>query len=184
MRVVGGSLRGRKLKSPPGRILRPTSDRIRESIFDLLGPERATGRRALDLFAGTGALGIEALSRGYETAVFVENNPRALELIRGNIDLAGLADRAQVRSGDVFQYLKNPGDSRSFDLVLLDPPYGKGLAEKAMEALAGSGLPGERSVVVCETEHGVDLPDRFGNLALEKHRKYGDTAVHLYVVDN
>jgi len=183
MRVVGGSLRGRSLKSPPGRKLRPTSDRIRESIFDLLGPG-PPGAKVLDLFAGTGALGIEALSRGCQLGVFVEQDRTALGLIRDNLTACELSDRARVEVRDVFQFLQRLHAAAPFDLVLLDPPYRQDLALRALQQLAADHWTSQQGVVVCEAEKELELPDQIGGLTRTKHKHYGDTSVHVYVVDN
>ncbi len=180
MRVVGGMLRGRRLATPAGRAIRPTSDRIRESIFDLLGVGFSCAA-VLDLFAGTGALGIEALSRGCESAVFVERDNLALALIRSNIEKCGLADRCRVVGRDVVAYLKTFNHDAGVDLVLVDPPYRMGLVQKTLELLGQGERLAVAGRVVCETESGLELPEKTGNLAQIKSRAYGDTAITLFV---
>lgn len=125
MRVVGGSARGRRLQAPPGRSVRPTSDRVREAIFDILSSLGAVeGASVVDLFAGSGALGIEALSRGANAATFIERDPKAVASVRANLAATGTADRAEVVGADVVAWLEGPGAARRFDLALCDPPYG------------------------------------------------------------
>jgi 16S rRNA (guanine(966)-N(2))-methyltransferase RsmD len=135
----------------------------------------------LDLFAGTGALGIEALSRGYQHAVFVESNREAYLLTEENIRRCQLEDRARVVKMDVFRYLESEIED-TFDLVLFDPPYDKNLAIKTLNRLASwSGLSDDCHLV-CEAERDVELPEVVGNLARLKHRLYGGTSVHIYSI--
>ncbi len=180
MRVVGGEARGRRLKAPPSDRIRPTSDRIRETIFDLLGPEGFQGS-VLDLFAGTGALGIEALSRGCQTCVFVESDRVAGGLIRENLARCGYQGRCRVEAQDVFRFLEVLDAAAPFSLVLLDPPYKKQLALETLERLAGSRWLRDDGRIVCEGERDLDLPERVEMFERAKHRRYGDTSVHLYV---
>lgn len=180
MRIVGGDSRGRRLKPPPSDRIRPTSDRIREAIFDLLGPGPYSGS-VLDLFAGTGALGLEALSRGFETAVFVEKDRVALGIIRENLARCGYEGRVRVEEKDVLHFLKVLDAAAPFALVLLDPPYKKQLVQKTLERLAGSRWVQDDGTIVCETERDLELPGRVEMLERVKHKRYGDTAVHLYV---
>jgi 16S rRNA (guanine966-N2)-methyltransferase len=179
MRVVGGILRGRRLATPAGRAIRPTSDRIRESIFDLLGVGFSCSV-VWDLFAGTGAMGIEALSRGCESAVFVERDKQALELIRINLEKCGLADHCRVIGRDVMAFLKTSERETGADLVLVDPPYHKGLAAKTLESLGCNEQIEAGGRIVCETESSVELPEKAGNLKQIKQKVYGDTTITLY----
>lgn len=183
MRVVGGEARGRRLQAPPSDRIRPTSDRTREAIFDLLGPpgeERGFRGGVLDLFAGTGALGIEALSRGFETAVFVERDRVARGLIRENLSRCGYQDRCRVEAQDVFRFLKVLDAAAPFALVLLDPPYGKQLVLRCLQHLARSRWVAEDARIVCEGERDLELPGNVDVFGRSKHKRYGDTSVHLY----
>lgn len=179
MRVVGGALRGRKLAAPRGRAVRPTSDRVRESIFDLLGVHFGCGR-VLDLYAGTGALGVEALSRGCQSAVFVERSRAAVELIVSNLKNCELTDRGRVVSREVIAFLKSSEPDCAADLVLIDPPYGKGLVPKTLRLIESGGWLAAAGVVVCETEAGLQLPEQTDALERLKQRVYGDTAISLF----
>lgn len=180
MRIIGGTSRGLHL-APVGSgdekaHLRPTSDRVRESIFNLLinggyGNPLA-GARVLDVFAGTGALGLEALSRGAERAVFVENGPTALAILRRNIGLMRAEDRCEVLRRDALKPGLPPG--AGFDLIFLDPPYGKQMGETALTALAEWLVPG--ALVVWEERTAQLSPAGFDLL---DQRKYGDTTVTL-----
>jgi 16S rRNA (guanine966-N2)-methyltransferase len=184
MRIVGGDARGRRLKAPPSERIRPTSDRIREAIFDLLGPsgegQRYSGS-VLDLFAGTGALGLEALSRGFETGVFVERDRIALGLIRENLARCGYENRCRVEEKEVLRFLGVLDAAAPFGLVLLDPPYKKQLVAGVLERLAGSRWVTDDGWVVCEGERDLKLPERVGAFERVKHKRYGDTSVHVYV---
>ncbi len=182
MRVVGGSLRGRPLQAPPDRSLRPTAERTRESLFDLLtqgravgGEDAVAGARVLDAFAGTGALGIEALSRGAASAVFLEKSAQACELIRRNLKALDLADRARVQQGDA---LHPPPVRAPVDLCLLDPPYGAGLEAAALTALAGAGWLGPESLVALElaAKETLELPEGWTSL---DERRYGRARILL-----
>ncbi len=180
MRIVGGTLKGKRLEAPEGRALRPTSDRARESLFNLLtqgriasavagGGNPLIGARVLDAFAGTGALGIEALSRGAERAFFMEMNAEALAILRQNLKHCGLEGQAQVIPCDVTQA---PGTAEPCGIVLADPPYGRDLAEPALGALAKAGWIGPGSLVVMESERGETLSPPEGFEELDR-RRYG-----------
>lgn len=177
MRVVGGTFRGRALAAPQHEGLRPTSDRVRESVFNILahGIEDFSieGVRVIDLFAGTGALGIEALSRGAGYCLFVEEAPEARALIRTNVEAMGLTGKTRIFRRDATD-LGPAGNMERYGLAFLDPPYGKGLGEKALSVLCDGAwlLPG--AVVVLEERESaaVTLPDGFAEI---DRRSWGDT---------
>jgi 16S rRNA (guanine966-N2)-methyltransferase len=169
MRVVAGSARGRRLAVPPGDAVRPTADRVREATFNALGSLGAVeGATVLDLFAGSGAMGIEALSRGAAAATFVDRDPKALAVVRANLDATGLAGPATVVRADAFRWL--PGAGR-FDLAVLDPPYA---TDDGSWAELLTTLDAE--VVVAESDREVPLPERWGIL---RSRSYGGSVVVL-----
>jgi 16S rRNA (guanine966-N2)-methyltransferase len=175
MRVIAGTYGGRTLKAPPGSATRPTSDRVREALFSILGA-RVQGARVLDLFAGSGALGIEALSRGASSAVFVDDAPAAVKAIRGNLDALGAG--AQVRRADALRFLGGASaDAAQYDLLFLDPPYrlADRLAGGLSEAIPAVLAPG--AVAVAESDRRAPLA-----LALPLHdeRRYGDTLIRIY----
>ena len=147
MRVITGSARGRRLKELEGMETRPTTDRVKEGLFSALQCD-IEGRRVLDLFAGTGQLGIECLSRGAAFAVFVDRREDAAQLVRENLTLTGLRDRARVVRGDSLEYLRTAREK--FDLVLLDPPYQAGLLEPALEMLAAFDILNQHGIIVAE----------------------------------
>lgn len=178
MRIVAGAFRGRRLNTPKGLKTRPTSDRVREAIFNIIAPHLA-GARVLDLFAGTGAMGLEALSRGAESAVFVDESSDAVRLIRSNVTLCGVEDRTRIVQGSVEQALKricSAGDL--FDVIFLDPPYGKGYVEKALPHAAAAA----RLEALAVAEHHVKdvLPESAGGWARFRERRYGDTVISFF----
>jgi 16S rRNA (guanine966-N2)-methyltransferase len=179
VRIIAGRFRGRALaalgKGDAGAHLRPTSDRVRESLFSVLtGLGAIDGARVLDLFAGTGALGLEALSRGASHVTMVENGRVALGLIARNIALTGSAEETTVIRRDAAKPGANPGPA--CDLVFLDPPYGRGLGEKALAAARAGGWIAPGALVVWEESAAIPAPEGF---AVQDSRKYGDTFVTL-----
>ena len=169
VRVVAGSAGGRRLAAPPGEAVRPTADRVREATFNALGSLGAVeGATVLDLFAGSGAMGIEALSRGAASATFVDRDPKALAAVRANLDATGLADRATVVRADAARWLAGAG---RFDLAVLDPPYA---TDDAMWAQLLGALDAE--VAVLESDRQVSLPGGWGIL---RSRSYGGSVVVL-----
>src|SRR5438067_7127450 len=176
MRVVGGRLKGRSLASPASREIRPTADRLRESLFNILMHaygDPVDGARVLDLFAGTGALGIEAISRGATFALFVDNGTEARALLRNNIEALGLGGVTKVFRRDATD-LGPAHPVEPFSLVFLDPPYGKGLAEKALASLRDGGWLTAGALLVVEEAKaaGFVAPDGFEEL---QRRPYDDT---------
>ena len=181
MRVIAGSFGGRRLKAPRGRGTRPTSDRVREALFMALEP--LADLKVVDLFAGSGALGIEALSRGAAFVDFVESDPAARSVLSENLAALGVTDRGRVWPLTLPRGLARLGAAlAAADLVLADPPYGGGPARETMRAL---GLPGRLRVgarVVLEHHAKDELPERCGDLARARERRYGETAVSTYQV--
>lgn len=179
MRIVGGRLRGRALHAPKSVAIRPTSDRVRESIFNVLahGTLSATldDARVIDLFSGTGALGIESLSRGAKFCLFVESDPTARGLIRSNVETFALTGVCKIFRRDACD-LGPIGTMSSFDIAFLDPPYGKGLAERALASLRDGGWLSADAVVVVEESDSAEVTDVAGFDHLDR-RVYGDTQV-------
>ena len=175
MRIVGGSLRGRRLRSPAGVRVRPTGERVREALFDILlhgGMARPLdGARVVDLFAGTGALGLEALSRGAALLTAVESEADVRGVLRANIEALGCADRATAIAADATRL---PLAATTCDLALLDPPYRSGLAPPALGALAEGGWLDDQATIV--VEHGADDPfEPPAALKVQDQRRYGRT---------
>lgn len=183
LRIVGGEARGRRLRSLPDRGTRPTADRVKEALFNIVAAE-VPGSRVLDLFAGTGNLGLEALSRGAARAVFVDAAPRCRGVIEANLRDLGFLGRAAVITGDAVAVVSALGKrAERFDLVFIDPPYGKGLVLPALEAVAAGGLAAPGARVVAEHAAREALPERVGTLLRRDVRRYGDTALSFYAPD-
>ena len=179
MRVIAGEARGRKLLSVPGQATRPITDRVKESLFNILGG-RVVNALFLDLFAGTGSVGIEALSRGAHRAVFVERNRQALKVIAENLKMTGLAGRAQVVNSDVFKFLKRELDER-FDIIYIAPPQYKGLWARTLLALDGRELLANEGLIVTQIHPKEFVPlDLLKSLQLADQRKYGSTLLCFY----
>lgn len=166
MRIIAGEFGGRRLKPPAGRRIRPTADRVREAWFSILGPE-LRGATVLDLFAGSGALGLEALSRGARRVTFVESAPRSLAALRANIATLGVEDRCTVHRGDVWRFVRRLGDAAVFDVVLADPPYSTDFAARLVQHFRERPLA--RILVV---EHRAATP-----IEGDDTRRYGDIAL-------
>jgi 16S rRNA (guanine966-N2)-methyltransferase len=178
MRVIAGEAKGRRLKMVPGSATRPIGERVKEALFAILG-DRVVDAAFLDLFAGTGSVGIEALSRGARWAVFVDQGKRAIATIKDNLDHTDLADRARVVRADAFSFLKR-GDLEPFDLIYVAPPQYRGLWAKTLHALDGSGLLAPGGLVVAQIH-----PKEYRDLSLEtlnatERRQYGSTVLCFY----
>lgn len=177
VRIVGGSLGGRVLRAPAGAATRPTSEKVREAVFAILGS--VADAHVLDLFAGTGALGIEALSRGARHVTFVDSARPAIAAIRGNLRALGVDDRATVIAGDAITAARQ-APAAPWQLVFVDPPYRSDLAVRAVTALPEAHLaPG--AVIVIEHDRHNAPPDPLGSLLRTDQRRYGDTLISFFV---
>ena len=175
MRVITGSARGRKLNTLEGNDVRPTTDRVKEAVFSIIQFE-IEGRRVLDLFSGSGQLGIEALSRGAEAAVFVDNSPASIKVIRDNIDKTGFSDRSSVIPADAMMYISSCKER--FDIAFLDPPYGNKMIDAVLPYLVRVMKKG--GVIICETSYGEELPEEAAPFVKTRTYKYGKTLITLY----
>jgi 16S rRNA (guanine966-N2)-methyltransferase len=183
MRISAGEHRGRRLQSPKGSKTRPTSDLLRQAVFNVLG-DRVQGARVLDLFAGTGALGLEALSRGAATATFVERDPAALESLRANLAALNLTARAWVRVGEVVPVLARlQRAGEMFDCVFLDPPYQGDLAARCIETLAPGALLSDNALLVAQIFHKTALPECAGVLRQTGRRRYGESILVFFTTE-
>ena len=176
MRVITGSARGRKLVAPAGQDVRPTSALVKEAIFSAIQFE-IEGARVLDLFAGSGQLGIEALSRGARECVFVENAKESLAVLRSNLASTGPWGGARVVASDALNFLRGYS-GQAFDIVLLDPPYASGIIVECLRLIAGQ--MSERGVIICETDERTQPPGEVGAFTLKKQYRYGKTYVYHY----
>ena len=177
MRVITGSARGRRLKELEGMETRPTTDRVKEGLFSALQFD-IEGRRVLDLFAGTGQLGIECLSRGAASAVFVDRRADAVKLIRENLRLTELEDRARVVAGDSMEYLKSIREP--FDIIFLDPPYAAGLLERAIAHIAKFDILAPHGIIAAEHPADRVLPALAPPYRVHRTYRYGKIALTLY----
>ncbi len=178
MKIVSGTYGGRPLKTLEGKTTRPTSDKVRGAMFNMIGPY-FDGGRVLDLYAGSGGLSIEAVSRGMEQAVLVEKDHRAQAIIASNIQMTKESHKFQLLKMEAHQALGQL--QGTFDLVFLDPPYAKEQIVADIEALAERDLLGEEVMVVCETDKAVDLPEEIACLGIWKEKIYGISKVTVYV---
>ncbi len=182
MRVISGEAKGRRLKAPTGDRIRPTADRVKETLFDIL-EERVRNARVLDLFAGTGSLGIEALSRGARSVLFVDAAGEAVRLISDNLERTEMGSRAEVwksKALSAIARLKKLG--YQFAIVLLDPPYGYacGQIETLLRRICLADILSRRGLIVIEHDKRTELPDRFGSMERLDQRRFGDTMVSFY----
>lgn len=182
MRVIAGEAKGRRLKLVSGSSTRPIGERVKEALFSILG-DRVVGARFLDLYAGTGSVGIEALSRGARAAVFVDRQRQAVSTIRGNLALTGLKDRAQVVSGEALSFLRRE-DLEPFDLIYVAPPQYKGLWAKTLLALDAADLlvPGGLVMVQIHPKEYQEL--ELSSLEMVDQRKYGSTMLCFYAASS
>ena len=181
LRIIAGAWRGRGIEVPPGKVIRPTSDRVREALFNRLAHAftaegfRLGGTRVVDVFAGTGALGLEALSRGAAQAVFLDRNPEAVALIKRNVAKLSAEDRATIMNADGANL---PRAATPCDLAFLDPPYGEGLIEPALLSLARQAWLKPGALVTAETDAEEPAPAASGFLLLDR-RVYGRVAISI-----
>lgn len=178
MRVITGTARGRKLKDLPGLDTRPTTDKVKESIFNIVQFD-VEGRRVLDLFAGTGQLGIEALSRGAEKCVFVDQSRAAAKVVAENLETTGFSSAARVVQADALSFLSSCRER--FGLAFLDPPYDTELLEKALFRMAEIDIMTENGIIVCESRAEKVLPDLPAPYEKGREYRYGKIKLTLYV---
>jgi len=185
MRVISGSARGRRLKELPGMDTRPTTDKVKESLFNIIQFD-VEGRRALDLFGGTGQLGIEALSRGAARCTFVDMSRQAADVIRDNLKTVGFSELASVHQGDAVAFLA--GCREKFDLIFLDPPYQSQLLERCLQEITKFDILSEHGIMICESAVETQLPEpdapyekgreyRYGKIKLTVYHRQGSVAL-------
>ncbi len=175
MRVITGSARGCRLQTLEGNDVRPTTERVKEAMFSAIQFD-IEGRRVLDLFAGSGQLGIEALSRGAENAVFIDNSNKSLDVVRRNLTAARLDDKAKVINTDFASYLSMTPDR--FDIVFIDPPYSTGMVEQALSLIPR--VMSEYGIIICEHPCDEQLPDSIDGFSIHKFYKFGKLAFSIY----
>lgn len=182
MRIIGGKCRSLPLKTPKGLHTRPTTDRIKETLFNMINP-RLPGSRFLDLFAGSGGIGLEAISRGADFSVFVENNRDAIRCIEENLVFTGLAQQSMLLKSDVLTAIERLNGGKSFDLIFMDPPYGQGHEKKVLEKLKGTTLLGEDTLIIVEADLSTDF-SYLEDLGYEmiRYKKY-KTNAHVFIME-
>jgi 16S rRNA (guanine966-N2)-methyltransferase len=180
VRVISGTARGRSIKAVPGMGTRPTTDKVKEAVFSMIGPY-FDGGQALDLFAGTGGLAIEALSRGMDRAVFIDMDKKSIDVIRDNLAVTGFTGQAEVYRNEAVRALKAMGkrDVR-FDLVFLDPPYRMKNIGELMLMMEEQGLLNAGATVLAEHDSGHRYDDVYGPFTARRRAEYGDTAITIY----
>lgn len=178
MRVITGKARGRRLITLTGDEVRPTTDKVKESVFSVI-QFQVEGRMFLDLFAGSGQMGIEALSRGAKGAYFLDMRRDAVSVIRKNLEAVSLTEGAEVRCADSLTFLRSC--SQKFDVAFVDPPYNKGIAAKALELLPA--VMNKGGIIVAETADGEELPEQVGDFKLDRTYRYGKIKVSTYRTD-
>ena len=177
MRIITGSQRGRKLLTLEGLNTRPTSEKVKEALFSIIQFE-IEGRRVLDLFAGSGQLGMEALSRGARECVFVDNDREAIRVIRQNAEKCGFTDRSRFFRNDYTTVLKRLDDK--FDIILVDPPYASSYYDKSLKLISGFDILAQNGIIVVESESNIELPESVGTIEKVKDYKYGRTKLTVY----
>lgn len=178
MRVITGTARGRRLKTPENYDIRPTTDNVKESVFNIIQFD-IEGRRVLDLFAGTGQLGIECLSRGAAEAVFIDENTAAVKIVKENLKTCGFT--AAVLQQDALSYLRHCG---KFDLVFVDPPYDSGLYESVLETINSVDILSDGGIILCESRREKTLPDMRAPYRKKKEYNYGRVKLTVYIKDS
>jgi 16S rRNA (guanine(966)-N(2))-methyltransferase RsmD len=178
MRITGGTAKGQQLKIPKSKLVRPTTDRVRQAIFSMLASFEGGWDRGLDLFAGTGALGIEALSRDIGWVDFVDLEPRCCAIIKQNLDSMGFTQRAHVYCCSVNKALSFIADQ--YDIILMDPPYADKTLEDILLQFDNARYIDERTMIVIPHSSRTFLADRYGRLSLAKMRRHGDTSISIY----
>ena len=176
MRVISGTARGRKLKEPAGYSIRPTSDKNKESLFNIIQFD-IEGRQVLDLFAGTGQIGIEALSRGAGYVVFVDSSKDSIQLIRENVKICGFSELSSVYARDALRYLEN---NEKYDLIFIDPPYETKLAEKAISLITEFDKLNINGIIMCEVKADVETPLVQHPYLMQKEYKYSGVKMVKY----
>ncbi len=180
MRVVSGNFKGKGLKAVPGNATRPTTDKVKEAMFNMIGPY-FDGGIGLDLYAGSGGLGIEALSRGLDRVIFVDRDGKAIGTIRENIHRCGLDDQVEIYRNDAFRAMKAITKRNiTCNYIFLDPPYKQQELVKLLELIDTHQILQPSGIIVCEHGSDIDLPQAVGNLVKRKSEKYGIIAITLY----
>jgi 16S rRNA (guanine966-N2)-methyltransferase len=180
LRIISGEFRGRKLEKLEGMDIRPTTDRVKESLFNMLGA-RLFDCAFLDLFAGTGGIGIEAYSRGASKIVFIDESSKSIKVLKSNLEMLMLLDKVEVYNTDYINAINKLAlDNRKFDIIFIDPPYLKGFAQNALIHINDNNLINENGIIVIEHDIQDKMPESVGNLNLQRQKKYGNTMLSFF----
>lgn len=180
MRIITGKLKGRRLKSPKSYDIRPTSDKVKEAVFHMLYPYLGEDFVCMDVFAGSGNMGLEAISRGAKTVYFSDSSRESLALLKENIQLCGVSDNSVLLSGDFKSNIARVHDK--IDFYFLDPPYVEKFMQEAIEAIKNSGNLKENGIIICEHSKKEKMPDEYLGFTAIKKRRYGATNVTMYQI--
>ena len=180
MRIITGSAKGRVVKAPEGENTRPTSDRVKESLFNIIS-KKIYNSRVLDLFSGTGNLGLEALSRGAKNCTFIEKNNDTYKILSFNVENLGFALNSEMYRRDSFEVLETLGkNNRKYDIIFLDPPYGLGFVEKAVKRIAELKILDKGGIILSECDEKDSIPEKIYDLRIYRTEKYGRTKVYFW----
>lgn len=184
MRIISGKARGKKLKPPEGDHIRPTLDRVKENLYNMIGLS-VRDAVVLDLFSGTGGIGIEAISRGAEKVYFVDNNKNSYELTKHNVKISNLQDSAVILNMEAESaLLKFEKQGLKFDMIFLDPPYNKGIVQKILQQLEKYNIMQDKGIVIVETDRDEETPEKLGKFFKLKEKSYSSTKITFYGVEN
>ena len=180
MRIIGGEFRGRRIKQPDLDTVRPTKDRVREAVFNIISGE-VRGASVLDIFAGSGAYGLEALSRGADRVLFIEKATECCDVIRKNMGLLGSSEKCKIITEDAFRGLKALcKDNKMFDIVFSDPPFGMGMAKKTLIMISQYDILKPAGLLVVEHSASEKIPETEGNVSICKQKTYGDILISIF----
>ncbi len=180
MRVISGTARGRKLKEPDGKAIRPTTDKVKEAIFNIVQFD-IEGRSILDLFAGTGQLGIEALSRGAASVTFVDGSTQSQSLLKKNLETTNLSDRAEIVLADALDFLRR---GRKYDLIFIDPPYETNLLERTLLTIIQFDILKVNGIMICESKIEIKLPELTAPYKMLREYRYGKIKITTFMRDS
>ena len=181
MRVISGEFRGRNLEQLVGMEIRPTSDRVKESLFNMLGT-RLIDCAFLDLFAGTGGIGIEAYSRGAAQVVFIDESAKSIKVLKTNLDKLHISDKVEVYNIDYLNAInKLAYNNKKFDIIFIDPPYLKGFEQNALAKISEYKMLADEGIIVVEHDLKDKMPENTGELKLTRQKRYGNTMLSFYV---
>ena len=180
MRIIAGEFRGRKLKSPDNYDIRPTSDKVKEAVFSIISPQITDKSVAMDLFSGSGSMGLEAISRGVSRVYFSDCNKDSLRLTKENIRLCGAEDRSILLSGDFRENVRRVKEK--VDFFFIDPPYADGFVLPAADAILDAGILADDGLLICEHEKFDPMPDEYRTLKTVRSRRYGRTCITIYAL--